>query len=154
HRGIAARHGHVIEMSKPLKCGQPRDEHFSSPDAAIGAISRAVKREPDDWSGEPMLGHAASNVGVMMLYPDERQSAHCRPILRPGCRQVSGMQIVYDGSGLDLEGAHQVIERVLEELEAGQVFEVAEVLALVDRAPARERKDTFEVAAHSEQRRS
>ena len=48
---------------------------------------------------------------------------------------------------LNFKGAHQVIESVLEELEAGQVFKVAEVLALIGIAPAGEREHALEMAA-------
>ncbi len=42
----------------------------------------------------------------------------------------------------------------LKEVEAGEVFEIAEMLALVGEAAAGEGEDVFEMAADGEQRRS
>ena len=52
----------------------------------------------------------------------------------------------------DLEGAHQVIERLAKKLEAGQIFEIAQMLALVGQSVPRQRKDALHVAADSQQR--
>ena len=43
-------------------------------------------------------------------------------------------------------------ERLPKELEAGEVFEVAEMLALVGEPAARKCEDVFEMAADGEQR--
>ena len=63
------------------------------------------------------------------------------------------MKIVRHGRGLNLKCAHHVVERLAEEVEAGEIFEIAEVLALVDESAARERKDILEMTADGEQRR-
>ena len=63
------------------------------------------------------------------------------------------MQIVHHGLRLNLKRAHQVIERLAEELEAGEVFEIAQMLALVDEASARQRKHILQMAANGQQRR-
>ena len=94
------------------------------------------------------------DVGMVMLHGDERQTALGSPLFGPRGGEVAGMQIVDHGLGLDLEGAHEVIERFAEEVEAGEVFKIAEMLALVDEAAAGESEDIFQVAADGEQRRS
>ena len=63
------------------------------------------------------------------------------------------MQIVDDGLRLNLEGAHQVVERLAEELQASQVFQIAQVLALIDKAAPRQRKDIFQMTADGQKRR-
>ena len=47
------------------------------------------------------------------------------------------MQIVRHGLRLNLEGPHQVIERLAEKIQRGQVFEIAHVLALISEAAPR-----------------
>ena len=61
---------------------------------------------------DAVLGHAAGDVRVMMLHGDERQVCARRPTPWPTSGEIAGMQIVDDGLGLDLEGAHQVGERL------------------------------------------
>ena len=63
------------------------------------------------------------------------------------------MQVVHDSPRLDLEGAHEVREGLAKEVEAGEVFEIAEVLALIGEAAARKGEDALQVAADGEQRR-
>src|ERR1039458_10871630 len=90
---------------------------------------------------------------MMMLDCDEWEAAFLRPLPRPGGRKVARMQIMDDGLWLNFEGAHQVVKRLAEELQAGQVFQIAQMLALIDKAAPRQRKDIFQVAADGEKRR-
>jgi hypothetical protein len=48
---------------------------------------------------------------------------------------------------------HEVIEGLAEEVEAGEVFEIAEVLALICEAATREGEDILEMATDGEERR-
>ena len=100
-----------------------------------------------------MLGHAAGHVRMMMLHGDQPQPALTRPLLGPPSRKVARMQVVDHGLRLDFEGPHQVLQRLLEELQARQVFEVAQMLALVDKPSPRQRKDVFHVPADGQQGR-
>ncbi len=100
-----------------------------------------------------MFGHAGGDVGVMMLDGDEGQVAFRGPLFGPFGGEVAGVQVVDDGLGLDLEGAHEVVEGLAEEVEAGEVFKIAEVLALIGEAAAGEGEDIFEMAADGEERR-
>ena len=100
-----------------------------------------------------MLRHAGRDVRVMMLHGDQREISLGGPLYGPRCRQIAGMQIVYHGFGLDLEGLHQVSQRLAEKIEAGEVFEVAQMLALVNKTAARQSKDVLQMPAHGQQRR-
>ena len=64
------------------------------------------------------------------------------------------MEIVDDGLGLNLEGAHEVVERLAEKVEAGEVFKIAEMLALVDESAASKGEDILEMASDGQERRS
>ena len=132
---------------------EPDDQHFPAPDAAVGAVAGAVEREADDRTLQRMLRHAGRDVRVVMLHGDERQIVLGGPFLCPRRGQIAGMQIVHHGLRLDLEGVHQVLQRFAEEVEAGEVFEIAQVLALVSKSAASESEDIFQVPAHGEQRR-
>ena len=129
------------------------DEHFPAPDFAIGSVAGAVEREADDRPRERVLGHAGGDVRVMMLHGDERQAALGGPLFGQRGREIAGMQIVRDRLRLDLEGTHEVRERLAEEIEAGEIFKIAQVLALVGEAAAGEGEDIFEMAADGEERR-
>ena len=93
-------------------------------------------------------------MGVMMLHGDQLEAAFGGPLFGPLGREVARMEIVDYGLRLDLEGAHEVIKRLAEEVEAGEVFKIAEVLALIDEVAASESEDIFEMAADGEERRS
>ena len=100
-----------------------------------------------------MLRHAGGDVRVMMLHGDKRQAAFGGPLFGQRGGEIARMEIVRDRLRLDLEGAHEVRERFAEEVEAGEIFKIAEVLALVGEAAASEGKDVFKMAADGEQRR-
>ena len=43
------------------------NQYFTAPDSAVGAVPRAVKGQSDDRPFQLVLGHAADDVGVMVL---------------------------------------------------------------------------------------
>ena len=88
----------------------------------------------------------------MVLHGDRRQATLGSPLFGPLGREIAGMQIVDHGCGLNFKGAHQVVKRLTEKLEPGEIFKVAQVLALVDETAARERKHIFQVSANGQQR--
>ncbi len=63
------------------------------------------------------------------------------------------MQIVRHRLRLNLEGAHQVVERLAKEFQPRQILQIAQMLALVHVPPPRQRKDILHVPAHGQQRR-
>ena len=60
------------------------------------------------------------------------------------------MQIAHDHLRLDFKGAHQVRERLLKELETGQVFQITEMLALIGETSLCQRENAFQVPANGE----
>src|SRR5579863_3829599 len=88
-----------------------------------------------------------------MLHCNKRQTALSRPRLCPFSRHVARVEIVDNGLRLDFECAHQVIERLFEELDRTHIIEVAEVLALIGEPAASEREDVLEMSSDGEQRR-
>ena len=63
------------------------------------------------------------------------------------------MQVMNHRLRSNLEGAHQVMERVLEKIQTGEIFQIAQVLALVSVTAACEGEHAFQMAADSKQRR-
>ena len=140
-------------MGKPLEAIQAAQQHFPAPNTSIRPITGAIERQPNHRPHEPVLGHAPGHMGVMVLHGDHPRSMLARPFPGPLGRQVPRMQIMHHSLRLNLEGAHQVAERLLEELQAGQVLQVSQMLALVNPPPPRQREDILQVPAHGQERR-
>jgi len=60
------------------------------------------------------------------------------------------MEVVGDGLWLNLECMHEVGERLFKELEAGEVFKVAQVLALIGEIATGDGECVLEVASDGE----
>src|SRR5665213_553956 len=151
--GFPAGHGDVVEMGETLEMVEAADEHFPAPDAAVGAVAGAVEGDADGFGLDCMFGHASGDVSVMMLHGDETQAAFAGPLPGPFGGEIAGMKIVNYCLGIDLECSHEVVERFAKEVEAGEIFKISEMLALIDKATASEGKDIFEMAADCEERR-
>src|SRR5208337_1947437 len=120
-----ARQRDIGEVRCPLKAAVVSQQHFPSPDTAIGTIARTVKREADDTAFKVVLRHAACDVRVMVLHPDLRQLGvrQC-----PAGRKVIRMQIVSNGQRRNLQNALQVFDGLFEEAVAFCVPEVPDML--------------------------
>src|SRR5579863_2187045 len=158
NRRLATGHRNVVEMREPVEVAwigtvEPHNQHFPAPDAAIGAIARSIERKANDRTHERMLRHACSNMRVMMLHSDQTRIALGSPFFGPRRRQVAGMQIVNHNLRFDLECVHHMGKRLAKEFETSQILEVAEVLALVNKATARQREYALEVPADGKYRR-
>lgn len=70
-------------------------KHFAAPNRAVAAIARAVKGNADDRLEVIVLGHARQDVGVMVLYLQDRQSNSSATATELYCRCVS--QTTADG---------------------------------------------------------
>src|SRR5665213_326345 len=151
--GFSAGHGDVVEMGETLEMVEAADEHFPAPDAAVGAVTGAVEGDADSLGLDCMFGHASGDVSVMMLHSDDAQAAFAGPLPGTFGGEIAGMKIVDNRLGLDLKGAHQVVERIAKEAESGEIFKIAKMLALIDEATAGEGKYIFEMAADSEEGR-
>jgi len=73
-----------------------------------------------------MFGHAAGDVGVVMLDAD---AAEIVEFERELGAEIAGVQIVRDGSGRGVKETRHALEGFLEEAEGFEVLEVAEMLA-------------------------
>ncbi len=151
---LAAGHRCVVQMREALEAVEVTNQHFPAPDAAVCAVSGTVEGKADDRPRQRVFGHAGGYVRVMMLHGNEAQTARSGPLFRPACGEIAGVEIMCDGRGLDLEGAHEMTQRLFEELLAGQVLEIAEVLALIGELSAGQREHVLKVTADSQQRRS
>ena len=98
------RHGSRIARSPPTSAigrkvasaferGVCREQDLAAPARAVGAVAGAVVGEPDHRSVEPVLGHRADDVRVMVLHGDAALRRAARAYMR---RQVVGMQVVRD----------------------------------------------------------
>ena len=55
-------------MGKPLQVREGGDQHFPSPDHAIGTVSRSIEGKPDQLPViQTVIHHARDNVRVVML---------------------------------------------------------------------------------------
>jgi hypothetical protein len=119
HRGV----GEVSGAVAGLEIGY---EDFATPGCAVGSVAGAVEGDADDLAGEVVFGHAASDVGVVVLDADEVRVwlAAC-----PLGGDIAGVEVVGDGGGMDFEDLLEVVDGLLKEVVGGEVFEVADVLA-------------------------
>ena len=106
--GFTAGHGNVVEVGEAVEAIEGTDEHFPSPDAAIGTVARSVEREANDWTCKGMLCHAGGDMGVMMLNRNEAEHALGGVSLCPAGREIAGMQVVRDNLRFDYEGVREV----------------------------------------------
>ena len=130
------------------------DQHFPTPNLPVTSVARAVECQANHSAHKAVLSHAASHMRMMMLHGDCLQSSLFRPLASPRRRKVIRMQIVNNSLRFNLESPHQVIERLFEEFETSQVFQIAQVLALVGKPPPRQSKNILQMASDGQQRRS
>ncbi len=149
HGGVGEVRG-AVEVVEAGGAGQADDEDFATPGCAVGAIAGAVEGNAEDASGEMILGHAAGDVGVVMLDSDE-----VGVVLRAGPLrgEIAGVEIVGDGGGVDFEDLLEVVDGLLEEVVGGEVFEVADVLAQEGVGASGEADGVLELASDGEDRR-
>ena len=93
-RRLSAGQRNIRKVRGALEAAVIGQQHFPSPDAAVGAVAGAVKRDADDAAFQMVLRHAACDVRVMMLHADLRQLGLRQ---RPARREVARVQIVRDG---------------------------------------------------------
>ena len=90
----AAGHRDVVEVRDAFGLDEIRDEELAAPHAAVRAEAEPVHRHADDFALYPVVGHAARDVRVVVLYADTLEFLIERErVLR---REVFGMQIVRD----------------------------------------------------------
>ena len=88
----------------------------------------------------------------MMLHSYQAQASLSRPLLRPRRRQIPRMQIVHHHSGSISNVRVRCFQRLFEELQSRNIFEIAQMLALINKPPARQRQHILQVPADGQQR--
>src|SRR5689334_990825 len=71
-RGRTAGHRDRGEMVDPPELAQVGDENLTTPDRAVGPVAEPVERDADYRAVVPVVGQAGGDVGVVVLYPDDR----------------------------------------------------------------------------------
>jgi len=94
-----------------------------------------------------MLGHAAGDVGVVMLDADAAEVFELERELRA---EVAGVQVVCDRGGRDVEESGHALQSFFEEAKGLEVFEVTEMLAGDGEAGAGEAEGVFLLRAAGE----
>ena len=75
-------------MRSPLESAGIAHEKFATPDVAIEAVAGAIPDDADDGLIQLVLGQHGSQVGMMVLNPDQRQSH----VLGKARRVIVGVQ--------------------------------------------------------------
>ena len=118
----------VFEMCHTFEARVIGNEHFPSPDGAIGAIAGAIERDTDHSSVEMIFRHAGSDMRVMVLDTDQlnafRFLSDC-----PLGGEIVRVKIVRDDLGLNFQDALHVLDGFFVEIVAFEIFKIADVLA-------------------------
>ena len=126
HGSVASGQRDVAKMRAPLEAGKIRHQEFPAPDLAVGAEAGSIERHADHLIGDSVLGHAACDVGVMVLHADLFDARH---VERQLGAEVHGVKIVGHRHGRDPEQFFHALQRFLEEHQRFVVLQVADVLA-------------------------
>jgi len=113
-------------MRAALESGKIRDQKFAAPDLAVRAVSGSVECHADRLALDPVFGHAARDMRVMVLDADLPAISHLQRELGA---QVLRMQIVSHGGGRNAEELLHAVQRFAVEDQRFVVFEIADVLA-------------------------
>src|SRR3990172_3332904 len=121
---------HEVRLACEIpSCGE---QELAAPESSVGPEASAFNGHPYHLPIEVMLGHGAHYVGVVVLHGDYlfTRVFDSGKILfgKPG-REVVGMEVMGHVDGLDAEGVLEVLQRLPEEVELFEVYEVAYVLA-------------------------
>ncbi len=66
----SSRHRHIFEVSSPAESEEISDDDLSAPNLPVRSIACPIEHNTDHWAGEMVLGHAAGDMGVVMLDGD------------------------------------------------------------------------------------
>src|SRR5258707_20128 len=113
-------------MRPAFKAGKIRHKKLTTPDLAVGAVSRAVQGYPNHLFTQVVFCHATRDVGVVVLDTDLFHSILLERKLRA---HVERMEVVGDRSRLHAEQLLQIGEGLLEEQQRLVILEIADMLA-------------------------
>ncbi len=80
-----------------------RQENFATPDAAVGAVARAVQCNADDRLGMVVFRHAGYDMRIVMLHAQQGNAPFLRDFFRHCCGIVAGMEVAGDDFRLRLQ---------------------------------------------------
>src|SRR5215469_10105591 len=146
NRSGSARQRNIGEVGGALEASAVGNQNFPAPNLAIRAVSRTVERKTDDFLLEMVLRHAAGNVRVMMLNPDEGRFLFARP----AGGEVVGMKIVGDDLRAYFEDFLKMRDHLFEEFVALQIFQISDVLTQEGVLALGETDGVLQLAAHGE----
>lgn len=72
--GISSRQRQRAEVPCAPVAIVATHQKFSPPDRAVGSITGAVEYDPDGVAIQAVLCHAGSKMGMVVLYPGQRDS--------------------------------------------------------------------------------
>src|SRR5580658_6997861 len=102
---LSAGHTHAAQVRRPPEFPVISNQEFAAPNGPVGAETCAVEADADHRLIEPMFGHAACHMGVMMLHGNTLAalfSASAHSVARRG---IIGVQIVNNHTRLNREGS-------------------------------------------------
>src|SRR5579871_2954175 len=99
---------------------------LSTPDLSVSSVACTVESYADYFALEVVLGHAACNMGMMVLDADLLESFELQRQFRA---EVAGVQIVRDYSRRDAEEPLHMLQGFPEENQSFQILQIADVLA-------------------------
>ena len=116
----------VAEMAASCKRRLVGHQKFSPPYLAVRPVAGSVHGQADDPSGEPIFGHTADNVGMVVLDGDDSHPFQPARILRG---IVARMKVAGNQNGLPFRKLSHETERFLKEIASLRCIEVADMRA-------------------------
>ncbi len=155
HRDAPALPGGRVpaDLQEGLNAGGPaempvvRNEHFTAPDAAVGAVARAVQGNADDRLGMVIFRHAGNDVGIMMLNPQQRQSPRLSDLLCHSSGIVARMQVAGDDCRLRLQQGLHALYRFPQGVTGAEIREISHIAARVEKVAHTEAEGVFQLSA-------
>jgi len=137
-------------VGDPHARGSVAQQGFASPDGSVGAVTRAVPGQAQDWSFQAVLGNAGRDVGLVMLNRNQRHVPGTGQTLGVPRRCIIGVQIARHGRRDDAEELNQIFDRSPVDLDARRRVQVADVRRHDDRRTETQGHRILQMAAHGQ----
>jgi hypothetical protein len=128
-------------MPDPLETLQVGNEEFSSPEHAVDPEAKSIEGHAEHWLGPTVLGEAGGHVSMVVL-DCPRLDVEIESELRG---EVFRVQVMDDDVWLDPIEVTQVARRLQEGLIAGEMLEVANVVARYQCRPLGDRHGVLQL---------
>ncbi len=129
---VAADLQEGLDACRPAEMPVVREQKLTAPDAAVGAVARAVQCDADDRLGMVVFCHAGHDMGIVVLDPQQRQPPRLGELLRHRSRIVAGMQVAGDDLRLCLQQGLHALHRLPEGVAGAEVREVSHIAARIE----------------------